>query len=369
MTTSCIDEYPLNVTDYENLLVVDGLLTNGPGPYEVKLSYSTSLSYPAFRPVQNAELFFEDNEGTLVPLIELDEGIYYPTDSSFRGQTGKSYRLLVKLLDGTQYATKFSRLRSPVEIDSIYYKIESVPTDNPDYKLNGCRFYLNTALPVEDSIFYLWRLTETYEYHSAFKIEYYYEGRIKPFYNSDSLFYCWKTDVVPDVFVQSGVNKTENQFTDYPLNFVSVDSYRLSVLYSLLVSQLIIDKPAYDFWNAVKDQLNDDNLLFNKQFYQVRGNLKNINNPEEPVMGYFTVAGEYRQRIFTRPPLDLISEIKQPSCVPDTELRWLWYTRPYQWPIFLVKDGDLFGTGDDYCFDCRENGGELTKPNFWPDDD
>ena len=56
LTSSCIKEYwPKLESGGENLLVVDGQITNAAGPYTVKLSRSSSVQSPEFIPFQRQQ--------------------------------------------------------------------------------------------------------------------------------------------------------------------------------------------------------------------------------------------------------------------------------------------------------------------------
>lgn len=366
LSYSCIDEYPLEITAYENLLVVDGSITNAPGPYTVKLSRSTSVSSPRYVPVEDAFIRIEDDLGQEIMLHETEAGIYMTTDSSIQGVPGRSYKLIIMLTGGEIYESPFTKLRQVVGVDSVFSKIESQPTRNPDEDIEGLQFYLNTENTSEDSVYYYWRLQETYEYHAAFTIDYVYVGEIVPFINSDSLFTCYKTNEIPRIYTLSTANNATSRLNNHPLHFVGADSYRLSVRYSLLIKQYNIDEAAYNFWKSVKEQVSDENLLFNSQVYQVRGNVRNVNNPSEPVMGYFTVAGASLKRIFVNKPFHL--DVKQPECIAGEDMRWIFYSGPEDWPIFMTSAQGGTRLADEYCFDCRINGGVLKKPDFWIDE-
>lgn len=363
---SCIDEYPLDITAYESLLVVDGTITNAPGPYQVKLSRSTSVSSPIYVPVENAQLSILDNFGQEFLLQETDPGTYLTMDSSIQGIPGRSYKLSIKLSGGETYESNFSRLRNSVSIDSVYTIIESRPTHDPDQDLDGLQFYINTGQAEDDSVYFFWRLQETYEYHAAFTIDYIYDGTLHHFYNFDTLFYCYKTNEIPRIYTESNKNKSIARLTDYPLHFVGADSYRLSERYSMLIRQYLVDREAFAFWESVKEQISNDELLFNSQFYQVRGNVKNVNDPQEPVMGYFTVAGASSKRFFVSKPFYL--DTKQPHCVPERDLLWVFFSRPDEWPIYITSHQGFPRIANVYCFDCRKFGGVLEKPDFWIDE-
>ncbi|MCF8229486.1 MAG: DUF4249 domain-containing protein [Bacteroidales bacterium] len=362
---SCIDEYPLDIKSYEDLLVVDGMITNLPGPYTVKLSRSTSVEHPQFDPVQQAVVRIADDLGNSEQLLETEKGIYQTSAGGMQGVAGRNYKLNIQLKSGKQYETAFEKLQPAVGIDSVYAEIESKETNDPDDDLFGYQFYLNSAQPQHDTVYYLWQLTETYEFNSDFTLDYLYNGSIEPSGDPYKFYKCWKTEDIHQIFCFSTLNQNNSAVQDYPLNFVSTKSKRLTIRYSLLTTQLSVNADAYKFWDDVQDQINDEELLFDQQPFQIRGNLYNAEDPSEPVMGYFTVAGAAQKRIFVNRPLFV--DFDYPLCFADTDLRTLYYTPRRYWPIYLTDTKDGIAHAAKSCFDCRMHGGVLNKPEFWID--
>ena len=71
-SNSCIDEYWPELDKYENLLVVDGYISNEPGPYEVKLSLSSKVDQLTTNPVPNATVIIMDDQGVSEVLTETE---------------------------------------------------------------------------------------------------------------------------------------------------------------------------------------------------------------------------------------------------------------------------------------------------------
>ena len=61
ISNSCIDKVWPDVDKYENILVVDGLLTDSDDPTTVKLSYSSSINSAELIPASGAELYLTSN--------------------------------------------------------------------------------------------------------------------------------------------------------------------------------------------------------------------------------------------------------------------------------------------------------------------
>ena len=364
--SSCVDKYLPEIDEYENRLVVDGLLTNGDEPIIVKLSLSSSVNNSESVPVTGGELYITDQDQLETQLIETDPGTYKVLDSTFRGQVGSSYQLHIVLPDGRSFESDICELNAPSPIDSVYGLVESQELLNYNHPIYGIQFYIDNHSDNHDTCYYLWNLTKTFEYRASFTLDYTWEGEFIPFPNPDSLRTCWLTAPVRNIFTFSTKNLDKPVIKGFPFNYVSTQTKELSIKYSLMVKQLSISEEAFVFWDAIRQLHIDQGNLYSQQPIQIRGNVKNINSDEETVLGYFTVAGITEKRIFlTRQELPYYYDI----CDPDFEgVAWLYYQMfPEDWPINVV---DIPGKGralahNESCFDCRLEGGSLTPPDFW----
>lgn len=97
-------------------IVIEGLITDGDGPYTVKISKSGSyFNQPELPPVSGAQVIISDDEGTVDTLKEITAGIYMT--SLMRGIPGRTYTLKVSA-ENKDY-TGSSTMHSHVAIDSL----------------------------------------------------------------------------------------------------------------------------------------------------------------------------------------------------------------------------------------------------------
>ena len=360
--TSCVDKYWPEIDKYENVLVVDGLLTNGADTTIINLSMSSSVNSDELIPVAGGEMYVIDENQSEVYLTETKPGIYKVLDDSFSGHVGSSYQLHITLPNGKKYVSDICRMPEPSPIDSVYGLIESHQIPNSDQFLDGVQFYVDNHTNSADTGYYLWSLLQSFEYRSTFSIDYIWRGSyFDPYPNPDSLHTCWFTSSVNGIYTYSTKYLDEPVIVDFPLNYVNTQNKSLSIRYSLLVKQLSISESTFDFWDALRQQNIDKDNLYSQQPIQIRGNVRNVNNAEEPVLGYFTVAGVTKKRIYiNRPPLVFHYD----ECVPDYE--GMRFIRFEPGPIYIVDvQGSLAMGNSDICFDCRLEGGSITTPYFW----
>jgi len=365
--TSCVDEYWPEVDKYENVLVVDGLLTNGNEPAVVRLSLSSPVSNDEYIPLSGGTVYISDQNEFDITLTETQPGVYQVLDSSYHGEVGSSYQLHIDLPDGRSYESDICSLRPPSPIDSVYSMIESPEYQSGLHIVEGLQFYIdNHSDNLSDTLYYLWNLTQTFKYKSTFDIDWVWAGYYYPFPDPDSLRTCWYTSQVSEMFMFSTKFLDQPIITEFPLNYVSSETKQLSVRYSLFVRQLSISEQAFDFFYALEQQNIDQGDYYSQQPIQIVGNIHSVVNSEEKVLGYFTVAGMTNKRIFVnRPPIPFYYNI----CTPDYDLRFIEFYPESTWPIYI---DDIMFTGwalgeNNTCFDCREEGGTLTPPDFWED--
>jgi len=364
--SSCLERYWPDVDKYDELLVVDGLISDAPGPYQVKLSLSSNLDELIYNPLPNAVVTIEDDLGNLIHLSESGKG-NYETPAEFQAATGRSYRLLVQTPEGGDYETEFQQLKEAPEIDSLYADAEIRDTRNPDQPIGGYQFFVDVKPENNEEGFYFWRMEEAYMYRSAFYINYIYDGTMREMFNTDSVYLCYGQGKRSEIYTYDTKNLTDKNIDQLPLTFVSNQTPRLSMRYCLLVKQYFISEEAYHYWNGIEKQRGDQGSLYSKQPYQIAGNLKNKSNPEEPVLGFFIVGGVKEKKIFVSRPAGVPIFIF--TCAPDEDLiGYLADIPESEYPVyFFLTAAGAFASSSDYCFDCTLRGGSLEKPDFWDD--
>ncbi|PLX14549.1 MAG: hypothetical protein C0598_01000 [Marinilabiliales bacterium] len=366
--TSCIDEYWPEVSRYQNQLVVDGGISNELPPYTIKLSKSSPANEIDYMPYSGCTLIIEDGDGEQEYLKETEEGTYQSSTNGMQGSIGQKYRLKIQTPDGKSYESDYDYIKNPVTIENVYAKTETQESNEVDHTLYGYQFYVSTENTISDSNFYLWKLEYTSHYQSDYFIKYYYDGQVRLFQPIDSLFNCYYTGSVKSIYTFNTDQLTNKKLENYPLHFVNTESRMLSLRYSLNVNQHTISKKAFKFWSALEEQNSEQGSLYSRQPYQIQGNIKNVNDEGEPVLGYFLVSGVDTKRIFVdRPEVPFYytdCTINDGNYKQYAELYW---ADPVFYPIYIiVYEGNRAVPGQP-CADCRQRGGTIVKPEFWED--
>ncbi|MCP3927525.1 MAG: DUF4249 domain-containing protein [Bacteroidetes bacterium] len=367
---ACEEEFRPQLDEYEKLLVVDGAITNQLGPYTVKLSLSTNVYIHDFEPLQNAEVSILDDAGISEQLSEVEPGIYQSSIEGIQGIIGRKYSIAIHTSNGKSYHSEFEELKEPTSIENVYAEIEYHQDKNYDYDLAGYQFYLDSGASPEDSTNFLWKIVQTYEYKTDFLAHLIWDGRLETFPKPDSIHTCWKTDYLDRIFTFNTQFLSEPVISRFPLHYVNTEARQLAIRYSLLVKQYRISDDAYTFWSSLEEQQFSQGALYSKQPFQIKGNVKNSNDSQETVLGYFMTAGLSEKRIFVdRPSIPFNYSFCTLGMAEFESFVRIAWSDPIIWPLYITQDNvtNQKAWTNQACVDCRKKGGTTTRPDFWID--
>ena len=360
----CKDEIVLNNKNFEPRMVVDGIITDESRPYIIKLMLTSPTNKSKEIPYSGCTITLIDNTGNSEILTEIKPGTYSTSESGIQGIIGKSYRITISTSDGREYATEFQEMKESVEIDSVHAELIKKESLDYVYGLPGYQFYVDTKTASNKENYFLWRMIETFEYSADYPlyavIDKYGRFLIVGLDTCDlfyDFYWCWKTQTVGYLFTGKTSNLTIPQINKQELMFVGTDSRKLQKRYSLLLKQYSIGEEAYYFWKGIEEQTSQENFLVSNQPYNIVGNIKNVNNSDEAVYGYFTVASESQKRIF----------LDRPNNAFYYNICFVDYEPPYRSKYLVISEEGRLGAVDEGCLDCTTRGGETIKPDFWID--
>jgi hypothetical protein len=199
--------------------------------------------------------------------------------------------------------------------------------------------------------------------------------------------YCWKNNISNQIVIHSFANQNNSELKDKEVCFVpSEDTDKLTVRYSVNVKQLSISKQEYEFWNKLQISTENVGDVFGTQPFSITGNIKNVDDDKEPVLGYFQTGSVMAKRLYV--DRADVEELNLPimkynaGCSIDSfEVDGYAYTSALQIYEDHVANGSynlhdaIYGDGlsiiglllaRPVCSDCTKTG-TLTKPDFWED--
>ena len=111
-----------------------------------------------------------------------------------------------------------------------------------------------------------------------------------------------------DTRTLSGDRIFRQEFINTPLD------YRFAIQYCFHISQYAMTEREFLYWNSVRSVINIDGSLFDPPPGTVRGNLVKVDDPEEIIVGYFSVSGVSSKRFWANPQ-SLNQIYIEPKCV------------------------------------------------------
>jgi hypothetical protein len=367
---SCIKPFdPEIISGDVNKIVVSGVVTNQDGNQTVTISRSSSLVKPEENMVTGCTVTISDDQGHSFPMTDAGSGNYQVYIDPVYLVPGRSFKVEINTPDGNRIESDFDRISPGPSVDSVYYVRRDLPTTNPAKVVKGIQFYADLDGSSTDSHYYRYEAVETFEYHSDYPLEWYYDGKIHHITPPDhSMMVCWLTTTVRKIYILSTTNLSANKYQQIPLNFVDNRTSRLLYGYSLLVNQYALSEAAYKYWDLLLANSTEEGGLYERQPMATKGNLHNLTHPDQDVLGFFGASSLKSKRIFVRNVDNLELEYVSP-CTTTSVSKWgLADMRYLGYPLYLMGDATGYYPVilNKPCVDCRVLSGKNVKPDFWP---
>ncbi|MDN5203427.1 DUF4249 domain-containing protein [Fulvivirgaceae bacterium BMA10] len=304
--STCVDPIEFDTSSEPARLVVEGFISDlsaaeRSDPYaiesyfKVKLSISSPVSNQRDEVVSGATVKIVDDSGGEIILQEFSEsGEYYIIDQHFKAQESREYKLQIITNDGKTYESLPERVHKAKSQDWPYYEldekliIQDIGGKKEPNLIKGINVFTN--LPdneTTETAYYRWDIIPTWVY-------------IAPLPSDNSpLKTCWVTN---DYYFKDIVLHEDNLGKgNYPkqLFFLPVTGNdKLKHDFSVLIRQFSLSEKAYDFWESLKKQRESVGSIFDPPPFTIKGNIINVNDPDDRVLGYFSVASESEKRWF-----------------------------------------------------------------------
>jgi hypothetical protein len=366
----CIKAYdPQYKGESTKKFVVQGTLSSEEGWQEVQISRTSAVNNPQQIGVDDCQVKIMDETEHVYALSFYGDGVYRVWMDSASLLPGKSYRIDIFTADGQHLQSDFDQMPASSPMEEVFYEIKDLPTNEPEVWIHGIQFYTNLNAPSEVARYYRYQLTETWEYHSAFPLEYYYDGQIQKVTPPDyTEMVCWTTLPVENIFTLSTENLDNNSFARFPLNYVNNSSPRLSVLYSLNIRKIALSEDAFTYWDQMRINSSQDGGLYASQPLAIKGNMHNLTHPDQDVLGFFQASSVHTKRIFVEPVEGLELDFSN-RCSPEPIEHGFVEISPADYPAYLMTGENGEPTMlllNDECILCTMRGGTNVKPEYWP---
>jgi hypothetical protein len=349
LLSSCITPFDIRASFHEQL-VVEGMITDQPGPYEVKISKTISVQSQLGAPtgVSGATVVIKDDRGNSETLVEKSSGSYYT--NTFKGEVGKTYSISISTSEGNTYESIPEKMLPVGEFGNLSYEFvqneppppaivdqQRVPPgpgrefvgfflpDGPGVtSSNGFKIYLDSEVLPEQEDRIRWRWTGTFKIYTFPELQVYVVAN--PPYNpvlvpdappcsgylvnyprtlKASLIgpvggctccTCWVTQYNDKPIIADQRFIHEGKINRMNVGFITADRRTFYEKYYLEVEQMSSSKAVYDFWKAVQIQKGNSSNLFQIPPPKTVGNIITTSNAT-PVIGYFAASSVKRHAI------------------------------------------------------------------------
>ena len=311
----CTEVYIPEVNSDTQALIVEGLVTDGAGPFTIKLSMAKPLSFDsvgAAKSVLDAKLVITDNENHVFTLDEAGSG-NYSTPTNFKPQIGNSYKLHIETKDGSIYESKSEKLLPPQTYDSIrgFYTKNNYLNSNKELEnATGADICVDLFKSVSTS-----ESVPSCRFVSNVTVQYQYTITGTDLYGNPTTDWFWflfgwntfnlnETENITEEKVASANPIMHNHSIGFmPLtaaNYGFTIPYEASIIYYLRVNQYTMNSDSYRFYKDANTQLSANGKIFDPIAAQLYGNMKCINNSSKVVLGLFEVSSVKQHAFIVR---------------------------------------------------------------------
>jgi hypothetical protein len=370
---ACKKPYSPNIVNSPNsYLVVEGVINNSNDSTIIKLSKTVNISGNVKSAVVgNATVSVEGEGGGVYPLTPQGDGTYVVPALNL--DASKKYRLHIATNDNKEYASDYVEVRKTQPIDSVGFYVKN----------NAVQVYVNTHDATNSSRYYRWSYDETWRFHSRYQSSYMVDHVLKTVVGrtaSEQNYYCFAGDKSSTIVIGSSAKLTQDVIFQQPVTTMASTSEKVELRYSILLKQYALTKEAYQFWENLKKNTEQLGSIFDAQPSQLTGNIHNLKDPAEPVIGYISVTNVQSKRVFIDNldlPRDWAPTYPYDCGPPDSALLMNPITKQNDVlniivngiavPIIdITKERDLkgFTYSSIECTDCRIRG-RVQAPSFW----
>jgi hypothetical protein len=328
---SCLDRifFPVPSADSTDL-IVDGLITDEPGPYTVKLTKGIKIddSRQVGEPIDAKQITLFDNAGNEEVLEHTGNGIYQTKPNGIHGVIGREYFIRIEMYNGNVIESLPDKMNPVGEVDSIYYEFEShQPADAPtEY---GYRIFIDAHDAPGNDHYLRWKFTGTYVVETLPQYNLcdispcldsycplpcsgyaYVNGELKKGYaynpKTKMVEYtgvectccrCWVTPREAKPKVNDNQISKNGKFIKVEMGYVPINYYTFFEKYRVEIMQMSLSRAAFDFWKAVQSQKEGTNSLFQPVTGKIPTNLFETTEGMG-VQGIFYAAAVTRKQLY-----------------------------------------------------------------------
>lgn len=324
LIAGCVDKADISLSSSSLPLIIEGTVTNDPGPDTVKITkaYPADGGYYSRVGIAGAKVRIISDAGESDELTDIGRG-FYVTDT-LQGATGRTYQLFLTLNGGDQYQSTPQRMLPAGTLDDITYEFISKVNSFTGLTEDGFIVFANSTVDPSSSRRVRYKVLGTYKVTTNPELIQIRTDCAAPPCPTLSLpcvtncecCVCWvyERETTPKLVDPDFVGGTS--ITRIPVHYIPINNYTFNERYRVEVSQMELSQDVYEFYDAIRKQMENASSLFQPPFFELRGNVVAM-NPAPRVVGIFSAVSVTRHHIYiTRSdvPYKMISEAIAADC-------------------------------------------------------
>ncbi len=354
LLAACVTDFTPEVKGVSGILVVDGTITDGESVFHLSRSVGITDDIRSADTITNAEVSVERSDGVFFKASQESKGAYRAINGAL--DPNLEYRLNISL-DGKHYQSSFLKPIQSAEIDSLSFHKAG--------KGEPVTIHVSAHADKAQSPFYRWTFVENWELRAPRYTRHGYVNGVLTEFNINSplnTYYCWGKDTSKVLLLESTEALAENRVEERKLTEIPCSHDKVSQLYHIEVFQTQLREEAYDYLRFMQDEIERTGGLFSIVMSAGdNGNIYNLSDPEEVVIGYIEVASTTRKSIFIANDTAKLYEDPHEYCPA-------YPAGPFAGQQFWL-DYDKRLYTHETCVDCRSRyNASKNKPDWWPTD-
>ena len=257
---------------------------------------SIPINTGRYIPEENAQISISDNTGSIYDIYEDNPGRYLASPN-FKAVTGRMYQLHIQTADGKQFESDSVFLRETPPIDSVFFRYEERVAAEGQDNYHGAQIYVTTHDSNNNTWFYRWDFKETWELSTKYNsLQIWDDGMVID--REDQIYHCWKNNESTNILVATSKNLSEDIISEFPVIYASNATDKLRTKYSIILKQYALSEKSFNYWKEMEKINENLGTLFDPLPSTVKGNIYNINDENDIVLGYLDASSVQEKRIF-----------------------------------------------------------------------
>lgn len=297
----CVDQINFDQSVENPQLVVDGLISLGSGPHEVSLSQLGDFGAEPIQPTSHAEVTIIENGADSYQLSEISRGVYQLAAGILETEVGVGYKVMIQLEDGRRYQSEEEIMPVPTILDSVYYELvfkdqfTSAGQTVSDYFLDV--FIDGIVSDGEEGPFIRWTVEESYNFTEL--------PGLTPL---DPRFTCYLSRATdPQNILLFDASSSFSPVIRRKQVAETFIDWTFQERHYFRVFQQSLTASAFEYWERIDQVSNQVGSVFDPPPAGLIGNISNVDDPNELVLGYVQAVAQDTATAFTVPTL--LSEV------------------------------------------------------------